>query len=301
MPPFLCCPSCKTEIKRDGCQTSQALGCVSCSKQYFVDENGYLDFLGAGGITTMKERYVEIQRVYCKRRYAYIKKEIVDPLSAETILDVGCGLGMEIQCLIDDGKDAYGIDMDNYSAHWKANGAPPGNFSRADALSLPFPDATFDLVMSLGVIEHVGTVDGHMQLADDFFEKRKGYAEAILKATKKGGHIMIACPSKHFPIDLQHGPTAPVSKKLHKMTGLNIHPTFGKYHLLSYGEIRNLFIRHGGAESMAALPLRNYFGFASIEGKNPGLKTLFELYLNSLPAFLRTSFLNPYMLALIKK
>jgi len=53
----------------------------------------------------------------------------------------------------------------------------PNHTVQADALALPFPDATFDLVLSQAVIEHV--------------TDPQRYADEIVRVLRPGGHVYV--------------------------------------------------------------------------------------------------------------
>jgi SAM-dependent methyltransferase len=162
--------------------------------------------------------------------------------------------------------------------------------------------------MSLGVIEHIGTINGHCTLKKTYIEDRERYAKELVRVTRPGGSILIAAPNKLFPIDVQHGPTdevspkAPIRSFLCRKTGLNFHKTWGDYHLPSYDEVRNLFLSHAGARYLEALPLRGYFGFGRFkQGFLKPLASLAEAYIERLPKPFLDTGLNPYVLARITK
>ena len=79
---------------------------------------------------------------------------------------------------------------------------------------LPFSDDYFDIVFSLGVIEHVGMYLGQNVPLENYRQLRAIYARELLRVTKPKGRIFIAAPNKHFPIDIQHGPYALQNKKI---------------------------------------------------------------------------------------
>lgn len=116
---------------------------------------------------------------------------------------------------------------------------------------------------------------------------------------RPGGSILLACPNKRFPIDIQHGPNdeltyAPRRTKIFERTGMNLHPTWGDYHLASYADVRNWFGRH----RVRPLPLAGYFGFSAFD--RPGaigrLSKVAQRYVDHLPEPLRATALNPYLL-----
>lgn len=69
------------------------------------------------------------------------------------VLDVGCGKGFLVKDLVDQGMDAYGLDVSSYAL---MNCEPDivGRVHLGTALSLPFPDGSFDCVLSLNTIHN---------------------------------------------------------------------------------------------------------------------------------------------------
>lgn len=78
--------------------------------------------------------------------------------SALRVLDVGCGRGATVAWLIENGFDAFGVDV---RADYIANGLAylEGDRLRAvDGAAYPFPDEYFDIVLSNQVFEHVANL-----------------------------------------------------------------------------------------------------------------------------------------------
>ena len=122
------------------------------------------------------------------RRYA--------TLEGRRILDVGCGLGTYVQAFRRFSQDVYGIDIDADKLVEGSRELP--NLSVASAEGLPFPEDSFDVVLSHEVIEHV---------QDD----RRSIAEAIRvlrgpgSATgSPGGRLVIFAPNRLYPYET-HG------------------------------------------------------------------------------------------------
>lgn len=69
------------------------------------------------------------------------------------VLDIGCGKGFLVKDLVDQGMDAYGLDVSSYAL---MNCEPDivGRVHLGTALSLPFPDNSFDCVLSLNTIHN---------------------------------------------------------------------------------------------------------------------------------------------------
>ena len=295
---FLVCVCCGTALP-------ESLTCDSCSRTYGKNRYGYLEMLKEPwDHVTAQEDYFGDQEHTGLRVF----KEYLQPLLAKAHrYGSRCRLrdGQGIWQLDLSGSVAYGVDLPCYSPFWAKTGLDSTHFMCADACSLPFPANFFDVVYSLGVIEHIGTVSAHCTLRPDYWQKREAYAQELLRVTKPGGRIIIACPNKTFPVDIQHGPTdavgpkAPLRSFISNKTGLNFHKTWGSHHLLSYRETRRLF---PSCASFKALPLDGYFGFGKFQrGLLKPFASLAKWYVHSLPEALRASSLNPYMLVEIRK
>jgi SAM-dependent methyltransferase len=76
--------------------------------------------------------------------------------SARDILEFGCGKRGLLDLYKGRGQTATGVDIHNYRAHWEPRGI---HYSQSDGRHVPLPDASFDLVISHSVMEHVDDVD----------------------------------------------------------------------------------------------------------------------------------------------
>jgi SAM-dependent methyltransferase len=83
-----------------------------------------------------------------------------------TILDFGCGIGASVRALLEQGYDAFGVDVLEYwdrdfDKYWHIAERPPDEVARRLRLldlsnyRLPFDDGTFDFCFSDQVFEHV--------------------------------------------------------------------------------------------------------------------------------------------------
>lgn len=313
----LACPNCRGSLV--GSSTAElalldenaVLNCKNCDSVFEMGGSGFLEMVMDRHLyqtQSTSEEYAGHQETSSIRVYEEFLKPYLLKEPFQRILDVGCGIGQEVSLLLKDGYEAYGIDLPNLSKFWAQQGNDPHYFYSATATQLPFPDNSFDVVYSLGVIEHIGTKTGHCTLVDEYEQARQDYAHEILRVAKPGGRILIACPNKSFPIDIQHGPgdelTSPgwLRNWIYLKTGMNIHSVWGRSHLLSYSEVKMLFRPHGVASSFNALPLHGYFGFGRFQkGFLKLIVNLAMYYVEHLPSFVRQSFLNPYMLLEIRK
>jgi len=314
----LVCPNCHASLNPQ----AQGLNCHSCDTFFRINKYGFLEFVVDETLheqDSTTEEYALIQEKSGARLYHEYLRPFFNQEPFHRVLDIGCGIGAPVTLLLNEGHEAYGIDLPNLAKFWDKRHNDPGHFFCCDSTLLPFPDGFFDVVYSTGVIEHIGTKVGHCELLDDYHAARQRYANEILRVTRPGGRILIACPNKSFPIDAQHGPRDYSSPKrrvrdyIYQKTRLNIHPVWGKYHLPSYSEIKNYFIAKGKARSFEPLLLKGFFGFVSsgrgffrlfTEYEHGILKIFTETgkaYIEHLPKALRSTFLNPYILVQIKK
>jgi len=100
------------------------------------------------------------------------------------ILDIGTSTGTNLRMLRDLGFSRYeGLDMSDEAVRWCADKGY-GKVTRGDACALPFPDASFDLVLATDIIEHVD--DDVLALGE------------IRRVLKPGGRVLVTVPA--FPI-----------------------------------------------------------------------------------------------------
>ncbi|MHB1534000.1 MAG: class I SAM-dependent methyltransferase [Acidimicrobiales bacterium] len=279
---------------------------VACpdGHRYQLGEHGYLEVAPPDSpvlsIDSTASEYASHQESGGPRTYEAYLRGWLQAGRAQHVLDVGCGVGAIVDRMRRDGIDALGVDMRGVADFWGERGGDPAAFVVGDGVALPFPDRAFDAVMALGVIEHVGTLTGHLTLAPDWRDQRRRFADELARITRAGGRILVACPNKWFPVDVQHGPNdqltaAPWRSRVFERLALNVHATWGAYHLASYADLWSWY----GRDRVRPLPLRGYFGFSALE--RPGVPRLLSrmarAWMDDLPAALRPTPLNPYLLA----
>ena len=84
-------------------------------------------------------------------------RQIVEPLGAESVLDAGCGEGETLARLGDVlGERVAAIDILDECVAYTKRRPPHVDASTASVYELPFDDRSFDLVLCLEVMEHLG-------------------------------------------------------------------------------------------------------------------------------------------------
>lgn len=154
------------------------------------------------------------------------------------VLDFGCGAGGLVSVFQAAGYDAWGVDPDSVSIGMGKNAITErghvANLLELNSTDLPFQNASFDLVLSKSVLEHVE-------------DKRKYVSEAI-RVLKPGGVFYIAynC-NKYFY--LEHHSLLPMYKCLNGREAA-IQQEFGfqpywKITPQSFGEFKELLTETG--------------------------------------------------------
>jgi ubiquinone/menaquinone biosynthesis C-methylase UbiE len=103
------------------------------------------------------ERYTRIQQ----EKYEVVKKYL--PKRAMCILDLGCGTGMFFEELTKRGKLVVGIDSSAKMLGIAQKRASGVSLVCADADRLPFKDRSFDVVVSVTLLQNVPKPDETMK------------------------------------------------------------------------------------------------------------------------------------------
>lgn len=219
----------------------------------------------------------------------------------DTILDVGCGVGIMAKTLSDLGYEVYGADLTSSVESWIQNDLPKDRFFVVDPINfkLPFEDNALDLVYSFGAIEHVGTTNGHSDRREDYHEIRRKWLLEIFRVVRPGGHIIVGGPNRSFPLDT-HGPDSKASKTelcLYKKLKISVHKTWGEHFLWSYKDFDN-YLKDVQCE-IEGLSIKNYYKDYRHVPKI--LRPLFRFYVEFLPKSLLKTGFNPWALVSIQK
>jgi cyclopropane fatty-acyl-phospholipid synthase-like methyltransferase len=94
------------------------------------------------------------------------------------ILDIGCGAGMPVTCMLAPQFQVTGVDISGEQIRLARQNVPAATFLQADIMSLDFPPATFDAVVSYYTIFHLPR------------EEHPVLFERIRRWLKPGGFLM---------------------------------------------------------------------------------------------------------------
>jgi SAM-dependent methyltransferase len=220
---------------------------------------------------------------------------------AQTVLDVGCGVGRMVTTLQGLGLDAYGVDLTGLQGRWRHLGVPTDRFFLVgpDRLQLPFQDASLDFAFTLGAIEHVGTSDGNADRLPDYHARREQWTREIFRTIKVGGSLLLAGPNRNFPVDVAHGLDSQsnrIERWLSAKAGASIHRTWGESFLWGYSDVHRYLAGFG--YEVRPVSVRHYLHYSRVPSL---LRPMVRAYLNHLPRPLLGTGFNPWMAALVKR
>jgi SAM-dependent methyltransferase len=226
---------------------------------------------------------------------------VIQKLKAMTLLDVGCGVGVMGKVLLELGYDIYSVDDKDLVKYWSKLGLPKEKYFVINPcdFKLPFESNTMDLAFSFGVIEHVGTNDGHSTRAYNYIEIRKQWLQEIYRCVKPGGAILVGGPNRNFPIDVAHGLDSRASKLekiISKYSKMTVHKPWGENFLWGYHDIQRYL--DGLPHSMSALSVKDLLAYSRVP---PLLRPFVKFYVKKMPTLCLNTGLNPWTLALIIK
>lgn len=134
-----------------------------------------------------------------------------DAYRGRTVLDVGCGAGVDLARFAKGGAEVTGVDLtpaaiDLARANFSQQGLA-GRFEVASGEQLPFPDASFDLVFAHGVVQYTANPQ---QLVDECRRVLKPGGQAIFQVYNRVSWLNAL--SKLMKVGLEHD-DAPVLLK----------------------------------------------------------------------------------------
>ncbi len=126
------------------------------------------------------ERWYETEagRLHDRAQKADVKVLLPRPRAGARLLDVGCGTGHWSRFFAALGYEVHGVDLSAAMITVAESRHTPGcSFAVADAARLPFPDARFDVVAAMAVLE--------------FVPGQEAAVREMARCTRPGGTLLI--------------------------------------------------------------------------------------------------------------
>lgn len=307
---MLMCPKCGAPLD---CADKNEVLCV-CGEAYQRLPTGGMDFLQSGGFPDFKLDKDDMQQ------HALLEKEgagvatrineFIIPMIRRfascaarnfrslTVLDCGCGGGLSVDIMKDQGLEAWGIDAGRARHRQWQQRLCRNSLISANALRIPFADASFDVVLSFGLIEHLGiheeeSADGyHAYRLTDCHAQRRLFVRELVRVMKHDGFLVLDHPNGAFPADFWHGGVA---------GSIRWHKSFEDM-LPRFKEIETYF---GDADShlrLISLSPSRRLSFNKVGAHwygrvfAPAMKLWLRMMELRPLSFLARSFLNPYLI-----
>ena len=290
------CPLCRGPLQR----ASDALCCQGCGARFPVTE-GLADLIVGDRYdddtpSAAIENEETTNRDTVDRYWAPLFRRVLPGAGAKArILSLGCGVGADVECLVEHGFDAFGIDNGKRTRQWVRRRCSE-RLIRGNGKHMPFQDATFDAIFCGCVFPHVGVVGTSFEVTPDFHRQRSELAAEMARVLRPGGRLFSCNPNRYFPFDLFHG---------HQAARATLRLTLPWQRLLlSCGDYFRMF-RPFGCVRATALPVENYWSFTNSrktrKGRVLAAPVAFLLKMVSRIALLRGSPLNPWLVVMIEK
>jgi SAM-dependent methyltransferase len=222
----LACPYCRVALHRE----TEAFACTRCARRFpspdgiaDFSEGRYFDAFTPGqALSTQQRAGLDFEVPGARQRVDGFYLPLVERRNrfrALRILDSGCGNGLSVDLLCERGHDAWGVDLSALRLWQWRERARRDRLACADSLRLPFADASFDVVLSSGVLEHVGVEESGGDRYDvrplpDRADQRRRFLAEHLRVLAPGGSLWLDFPNGSFPIDFWHG-TRPGAPRWH--------------------------------------------------------------------------------------
>lgn len=194
----------------------------------------------------------------CERNEIWVKIQAAVPRGAR-VLEHGCGVGQWVRFLQDRGWRAAGVEYVRETVAMARAAWPDLAIVQGDCAASPFPESSFDAVLSLGVVEH-------------WAEGPEAPLRDILRVLKPGGIAIVTVPclntvrrlKRALWIDeLRGAPAAAAAslrvRSLPRLTRFGsrfpVHPAWGRFfeYRLSPVDFRDV-VEHVGFEVVEHFP-----------------------------------------------
>ena len=121
-----------------------------------------------------------------KEFWKVLVENLIETYHPRKVLDVGCAKGFLVECFLDYGVEAYGVDISSYALSKAPIKVRP--LLRQVDLNyepIPFPDECFDLIICLDTLEHISELNNALG--------------EMSRCLKKSGRIYTKIPKPEHP------------------------------------------------------------------------------------------------------
>ncbi len=137
----------------------------------------------------------------------------------DRVLEIGCGIGTVVHELAKQGYDVQGTDISQVAIEYGRNKYSGIRLEVQPAEGLAFGDASFDVVLSFDLFEHIARVDLHVS--------------EVCRVLKPGGYYLFQTPNKYCDAIFE-------TVALRSLQWQRAHPS-----LHTPGQLRRRLERHG--------------------------------------------------------
>ncbi|MBP7992036.1 MAG: methyltransferase domain-containing protein, partial [Candidatus Magasanikbacteria bacterium] len=213
--PILHCFACKSKLEKK----DQTLFCSTCKKQViekegvwlFTEERywgeveesemvGWLEAIKSKNYPDFKEAFYKGNAEFFNFTYEKTRADwvtCVSVLKDWRVLDIGAGMGNMAFVLSELAGEVYTLDKSWLRARFvheriKKEGKENIWVAVGDALALPFPDNTFDMVSGNGLFEWLGVTDKFANPTD----AQLHFLKEVKRVLKPGGYVYVGIENR---------------------------------------------------------------------------------------------------------
>jgi ubiquinone/menaquinone biosynthesis C-methylase UbiE len=186
----------------------------------------------------------------------------------DRILEIGCGIGTVVHELAMQGYDVRGTDISQVAIEYGRSKYGDIQLEVQPAEGLAFDDASFDVVLSFDLFEHIARVDAHV-----------GEVRRVLKT---GGYYLFQTPNKYCDAIYE-------TLTLRSLAWRRAHPS-----LHTPGQLRRRLAKHGFEVRFVKMNPMNEYMRAKLKKLGVAVRLFGRIDFRKLPLALQT---NLYVIA----
>lgn len=99
--------------------------------------------------------YADSNESRYNEEFAKFASELVRGLRCTSVLEVGCGTGIDLRLMAEDTVTIHGVDLNEYALDIAKNKMSFANFKKGDITELPFEDSSIDFVFTHGLMNYL--------------------------------------------------------------------------------------------------------------------------------------------------